>query len=149
MPTEAERFRALTEAAKSLSETVAELTNSVTELWVRSKRQKLGLIVGLAGLFADLVLSVVVITVLHDQDVANAQLAEAIVQQKELVSRQETVRSEVLCPLYALIVGSYNPTSRAAGENRAQYEAGFTAMRNQYRALNCSIAPIPPAQPPR
>lgn len=52
----------------------------------------------------------------------------------------------VLCPLYALFLGSYAPESRAEGPDRERYEAAFVTIREGYRELGCEERqPVVPA----
>lgn len=62
-------------------------------------------------------------------------------------ARQERVVQQSLCPLYSLIIGSYNPNSRPAGPERAQYEQAFVLMRAARDALDCRDPLVPPANP--
>lgn len=56
-------------------------------------------------------------------------------------------RIDALCPAYAVIVGSYAPSTRAAGSDRDAYTAAFTGMHTLYNNLGC--APNYPVVPPR
>lgn len=64
----------------------------------------------------------------------------------------EDTRSQVLCPLYKVFLGSYNPKTRAPGFDREQYDQAFVVIRNSYQVLDCSgplvPPPIPHASPP-
>jgi hypothetical protein len=62
----------------------------------------------------------------------------------ELVHDQEVVRAQVLCPLYSIFLGSYQPETRTAGPDRDKYEVAFKAMWDQYGVLHCSGPLVPP-----
>ena len=62
----------------------------------------------------------------------------------------DDTRSQVLCPMYAAWLGSFNPVSRAAGQDRATYEDVFSQMRDAYQHLAChtALVPRPTTAPP-
>lgn len=126
--------------AAALTEKMGVLTDAVVELDRRSNRNQRVVIGVVFGLLVDLVLSVAVVLTLASQISTNDRLQSTI-------NREAATREQALCPLYSLIVGSYNPTSRAAGEDRERYEATFQAMRTAYDSLDCPGQPVPPAQP--
>lgn len=55
-------------------------------------------------------------------------------------------RVDKFCPLLALSVGSYDPSTRKP-EDRPKYEAGYAQLRKTYEELGCSA--ISPLIPPR
>lgn len=57
---------------------------------------------------------------------------------------QEELRNQVLCPLYGLILGGYDPQSRAEGDARRKYEESFTVIREGYAVLHCTSPLVPP-----
>lgn len=57
---------------------------------------------------------------------------------------QETIRNDVLCPLYGLILGGYNPESRPEGDARRKYEDTFVIIRQSYGVLHCTSPLVPP-----
>lgn len=63
---------------------------------------------------------------------------------RDLVENQEVVKGQVLCPMYKVFLGSYQPETRTPGPDRDKYEAAFTDMWTQYGALNCTGALVPP-----
>lgn len=63
---------------------------------------------------------------------------------KDLVDDQEVVRSQVLCPMFNVFLGSYQPETRNVGPDRDKYEANFREMRNQRAALHCRGDLVPP-----
>ena len=62
-------------------------------------------------------------------------------------------RGDVLCPIYAVWLGAYNPSSRAPGPDRTTYEATYVVMRDGYNRLGCTNPLVPPPttrpDPPR
>jgi hypothetical protein len=56
-------------------------------------------------------------------------------------------RSEVLCPLYSAFLGSYNPSTRAPGLDRATYEQIFGQFRASYDHLGCTTPLVPKPTP--
>jgi hypothetical protein len=116
--------------ANALAEKVGELSLAVAQIGRRTDRsEKLTLAVGL-GLALDLVLSAIVAFALHSL--------------YEVKDREDATRQQALCPLYSLILGSYAPNTRPAGEERDKYEAAFVEMGNAYASLNCRGPLVPP-----
>jgi hypothetical protein len=65
--------------------------------------------------------------------------------------RLEVVTQQSLCPFYGLIVGSYDPASRALnpdgsypGSAREKYDQGFQVMRGAFGALGCHGSDVLP-----
>lgn len=73
----------------------------------------------------------------------------------QVISAQQEARQKGQCPLLALFIGSYNPNSRAAGEDRQRYEDAFRVIRQSYADLDCEAEqPVVPGStstptPPR
>lgn len=123
--------------AHALTENIAQLKLSVEQLdrrTGRSERITLGVTL---GLLLDLILSVAVAFILGAQYNTNDQLQFA-------VDREAKTREEALCPLYALLVGSYNPSSRAEGPARDAYIEAFKHLRTAHAALDCTTPVVPP-----
>lgn len=61
---------------------------------------------------------------------------------------QDQLRADVLCPLYGLILGGYDPDSRdpdgTKPDARRKYEETFVVIREGYAALGCTNALVPP-----
>lgn len=57
---------------------------------------------------------------------------------------QRRLNEKAFCPFYGLILGSYNPESRAEGNDRNKYNEQFDVMREVYAELHCTNALIPP-----
>ncbi len=54
-------------------------------------------------------------------------------------------RVDGLCPMLALVVGGYDPSTRAAGPDRERYEASFRVMRQAYVDTGCAaVSPLVP-----
>jgi hypothetical protein len=63
---------------------------------------------------------------------------------RDVVTSQETVRAQVLCPMYRVFLGSYQPETRTPGADRDKYESAFKDMWGQYAVLKCAGALVPP-----
>jgi hypothetical protein len=60
-------------------------------------------------------------------------------------------RLDAVCPVYAFIVGTYAPGSRAPGSDRDTYNQAFTDMRTKFESFSCGPKyPVVPgaAHPP-
>lgn len=124
----------LTKVAQAQSEALAELKISTD----KAKRRTTVKIRVLVALFiADIALTAAIYVFYNKQAETSARLEAAIAQ-------QEVIRSQVLCPLYAVFLGSYQPTTRAAGTDRDTYEQNFAQMRTQYAVLSCTGPVVPP-----
>lgn len=123
--------------ARALTDNVAQLKLSVEQLDRRTGQNEKVTVAVVVGLLLDLVLSVVAAFLLATQYSTNDRLQAAI-------ERETKTREEALCPLYGLIVGSYNPTSRAEGAARDAYNAAFDRLREAYAVLECKTTPVPP-----
>lgn len=135
----------LTEQAKRLADQVSGLSLAVDQLDRRTNRNAKVQTFVVFGLLLNLVLCVAVALVVANQFAVSSGLQTAI-------AREAKTRQEALCPLYALVVGGYNPSSRAAGTDRDTYNATFDVMRKGFDALDCNIKLVPaPAsvQPPK
>ena len=77
-----------------------------------------------------------------------AFLGVEAVRLEEAIRGQNQLRGDVLCPLYGLILGGYDPDSRdpdgTKPEARRKYEETFTVIREGYAALGCTNALVPP-----
>lgn len=121
MPTDAERIRALTAKADALAKTVGALGEKVDQLHdsvdvqnVRNawKVRALGAVLGVALLI-----------------VAGVGWG---------AYRDHQLRVQVLCPLYAIFVKSYNPGSTAAkAQGIEEYRRTFEDIYHQYGVLGC------------
>ncbi len=59
---------------------------------------------------------------------------------------QTNQRVDGLCPILALVVGGYDPETRAAGPDRDEYIKSFVVMREAYSNLGCTTPFVPPRQ---
>lgn len=126
--------------AHALNENIARLKLSVEQLDRRAGRSERVTLAVTLGLLLDLVLSVVAAFLLSTQYHTNDRLEEAI-------DREARTRQDALCPLYSLIVGSYNPNSRPEGPARDAYNGAFTELRAAYEVLECTSPVVPPRIP--
>lgn len=53
-------------------------------------------------------------------------------------------RLDAICPVLALVIGGYDPSTRPAGDARNKYVASFDVMRTAYRDLGCTQPLVPP-----
>jgi len=127
--------------AERLHRAVQELNQSVRDLAARSTRTESDLRASrrairltAVGLALDLTLTVVAFFLYHNQQVTGRQLAMTVVE-------QERTRSEALCPLYGLFLGSYDPHSEAAKRNPARYDDAFVVIRKGAHSLGCPEVP--------
>lgn len=68
--------------------------------------------------------------------------------QSQTADNLAETRQEVLCPMFATFLGSYNPNTRSPGVDRATYENVFAQLQNQYDHLHCTTPFVPkPAIP--
>lgn len=77
--------------------------------------------------------------------VALVALLGYVAARAEQTAREtDELRGQVLCPLYGLILGGYDPESRAEGEARRKYEETFAVIRDGYGVLHCTTPLVPP-----
>jgi hypothetical protein len=119
--------------AKELIITIAGLTSAIQDLLRRTTRSERLIAFTVMGLILDLCLTIVAGFLVYSQYSTNAAL--------------DDTRSEVLCPLYSVFLGSYNPNTRAAGQDRKTYEDTFQVIRAGYAHLGCTSPLVPPAIP--
>jgi hypothetical protein len=122
--------------AKALADTVGVLAKAVDQLDKRAtKGERINVWVSL-GLAVDLVLSIAV-----------ALVVSGLVG---VIDRERSTRQDAMCPLYSLLLGSYNPSSRAEGGDRDTYNQVFITLQRSYDSLDCDdpIAPPRVDQPP-
>ena len=129
--------------AQALADTVGVLAEAVDNLNRRTNKTEKTTILVALGLAVDLVLSIAVAVLVWSQITVSSDLQAAI-------ARETSTRQDALCPLYGLLLGSYNPTSRAEGPARDQYNEAFQVMRAAYNSLDCESPVVPPRadQPP-
>lgn len=141
--TDEEARVALVTQAQALADTVGVLASAVDNLNKRTGKTERTTIFVALGLAVDLVLSVAVAVLVSSQISVAGGLQAAI-------DREALTRQDALCPLYGLLLGSYNPNSRAEGAARDQYNQVFQVMRGAYASLDCANPVVPPRvdQPP-
>jgi hypothetical protein len=130
----------LTAQARVLADRVGGLSDAVEQLDRRTNRGEKVVIGVIVGLTLDLILSIVVGVVL-------IQLQGTTQIVSETQAREARTRQDSLCPLYRLILGTYNPDSRPEGDARQTYIDQFKIMREAYAALDCAGPLVPPAAP--
>ena len=133
--------RHLSEVGTSLIAAVDGLRNAISALVKRADRSEKRIVGIVFAIVLDLIFT--------------ASFALLYYQQSRTAIELADTRATVLCPLYSTLLGSYNPTSRAPGKDRADYENIFTQMRDSYQHLDCTSPLVPkptptktPAKPP-
>lgn len=130
--------RELAQSAAELTKSVKLLTDAVSKLMARTERSERAILLTIVTLVIDVVLTVVVGASIWGQFATNTKVDAALRQ-------QEITTNQVLCPLYAVFIGSYNPESRAPGTDRETYESNFQVIREGYEILRCTTPIVPPA----
>lgn len=64
-----------------------------------------------------------------------------------LAEEQRRVTQEALCPVFGLLLGGYDPSTRPEGPARDQYIATYDTFRTSYGALRCTAQFVPPRTP--
>lgn len=127
----------LSRDAKELTDIVGKLAIAVDQLRPRMAKTERNTVLVAFGLALDLILSIAVAVLISNLFGINGQLQTAIV-------RESTTREQALCPLYGLLLGSYNPSSRAEGPARDAYNRTFVTLRDGYVSLDCANPIVPP-----
>jgi hypothetical protein len=118
---------------RMLDDDVKQLTGEVHRLndrADRTDRDKRWLIVGLL-----LVVGLV------------ALVAFVAVRAQQTAAAQEQLRNDVLCPLYGIFLGSYDPKTRDKNLDpnaRQKYEDAFAKIRNGWDVMQCTDPIVPP-----
>jgi hypothetical protein len=126
------RFGRLTAAASKLAKEVGQNTDAIDSLMRRAKLAERFITIISISLIMDFALTIAVGILAYQSYSTNERIA-------------------TVCPLYAFIVGSYAPQTRAAGPDRDQYVASFEKMQIKFSELGCGPDyPIVPgaAHPP-
>lgn len=129
----------LAHQVETLSARSEQLRDAVDQLRVRQARtERISLRTAVAGVILTVLLLV---------------LGYVAAQQAQQRDEIDTITQHALCPLYALILGSYTPESRPLnpdgtypGSAREKYDLGFAEMRREREALPCTDELIPPRQ---
>jgi hypothetical protein len=125
--------RELLTAATSLALVVEGLRVSVDALVRRAEKSERRIFGIVLAVVLDLSLTVGLLFLWHSQTETSAAV--------------DDTRNEILCPLYASWLGTYNPNSRAVGHDRQTYEDVFSLMRDQYTHLACTTPLVPKPAP--
>lgn len=128
--------RALSTDVEQLNETVAANNAQIEALNRRADRAETLITRTWVFLAALVLLAGLTGTLLFQQLVTGNRL-------DQVVAAERTARQEGQCPLLALFIGSYNPNSRAAGEDRQKYEDAFARIRAIYAQLGCTEPAVP------
>ncbi len=120
----------LTGAVERLDESYAQLDNRTGTVERRSTRQVIASVLAVA-------LLVIGGWLAYTQVVTNTRL-------DAVVAAQDQQRSEVQCPILALLLGGYDPETRPAGEARDSYERTFAEYRRIFALLECTTELVPP-----
>lgn len=130
----------LASRADLLGEKVEGLTVEVSHLNRRQGRTE-RLSIRTAGVLGLLIVLALLTGVLAWQQwVTRDQVAQ-------LVEREVKTRDEALCPIVALVLGGYDPSTRPDGPARDAYEENFQVMRAAFGALSCKNELVPPRTP--
>ncbi len=125
---------------RELDGDVKQLTGEVHRLndrADRTDRDKKWLIVGLL-LVVGLVALVAFVAV-------RAQQASDVAQRSS--DEQSHLRNDVLCPLYSMFLGSYDPKTRDKNPDpaaRQKYEDAFVKIREGWNVMQCTDPLVPP-----
>ena len=138
VPVAAAKFTAqdptdLPAVAAKLIETIDELTKAIQDLLHRTARsekqtRRQWIVIGLIA-------------------VVTAFSGITYYQQIQTSQTLDATRGDVLCPTWAVFLGSYNPSTRAEGADREYYEETFVVIRDGYKQLGCTLPLVPPATP--
>jgi hypothetical protein len=118
---------------RQLDDDVQKLTQEVHRLndrADRNDRDKRWLIVGLL-----LVVGLVALT------------AFVAVRAQQTANEQEQLRGEVLCPLYSIFLGAYDPKTRDKNPDpqaRQKYEDAYAKIRAGWNVMQCTDPLVPP-----
>jgi len=142
MPVAAAKFTAqdptdLPAVAAQLIKTIDELTKSIQELLhrtARSEKQTRWQWVVIAAV-------VLIFAVQGVTTYQQIQTNRTTVQNSQTLA---SVQGDVLCPLYAVVLGGYNPTTRTEGRDRDTYQATYAVMRDGFARLGCTTPLVPP-----
>lgn len=118
-----EDVQALTQATAKLTKTAEKLVPRVEQI-ERDKKLYLTFFSAVA------MLVVVIAYAVFQNYLTNARLTDVV--------------QESLCPVYGLVLGGYNPSTRPEGPARDEYNKTFQAMRDAYIPLECVGGLVPP-----
>jgi hypothetical protein len=75
-----------------------------------------------------------------EQQRVNDQLAGVIAEQRRVIE-------ESFCPVFSLLIGGYDPSTRPEGPARDAYVRTYETFRKSYDALHCTGQLVPPRTP--
>lgn len=138
-PESQDRLTRLTELA---SEIIQELESLVTDsgnqfvsLAKRAQTNRRLIVVTIASLVLDVVLSVF-LTLGIVQIKHNEHQISTLTNRLDI--SQTVQRQKALCPLYQLFLDSESPAGRAAAPDPIKYDHAFVVIRDGYNVLGCS-----------
>jgi len=101
--------------------------------------------IGLAASFLlDLIITAVLWSVVHGQININHRLQQALAQNYTTSQQQKQVRTDLLCPLYQMLIGfADNPLPGASAGQLANAAKASSALHRQYSRLDCPEASNP------
>jgi 4-amino-4-deoxy-L-arabinose transferase-like glycosyltransferase len=76
-----------------------------------------------------------------------ALVAYVAVQARRTADVQDELRAQVLCPLYSVFLGSYDPRTRDKNPDpqaRQKYEDAYAKIRNGWEVMGCTDPLVPP-----
>jgi len=123
--------------ALQLIQTIDKLTKSIDELLhrtARSERQTRWQWVVIAAI-------AILFTVQGFTTYQQIQTNQALIE----TSNSVVLTRAEMCTMYSVFLGSYNPSSRAEGVDRATYEGAYASFRAGYKRLACTSPLVPPA----
>jgi hypothetical protein len=123
-----------------LTETLKELGERQTRTERLSTRTAVAAVIAIAILAGGSWLG-------YRQVVTSGQLSMVVGEQQQTAEDQRRVTEDALCPVFALLIGGYDPSSRPEGPAREQYERTFQTFRTSYDALRCTTQFVPPRTP--
>lgn len=129
--------RELLTLAASLTAAVDGLRESIESLLKRTRR-------------SEKVIASIIVTIIVDV-IFTGGFIFLFYNQNRTADALDDTRNQVLCPLYASWLGTYNPNSRSPGPDRDTYIDVFSQMRTQYQHLSCTTPLVPkptPTTPP-
>jgi hypothetical protein len=76
-----------------------------------------------------------------------AMVAYVAVQARRTADVQDELRAQVLCPLYSIFLGAYDPKTRDKNPDpqaRQKYEDAYAKIRNGWEVMGCTDSLVPP-----
>lgn len=127
-------------AVAPLVEAVGALRTAIEGLEVRADRARKNITGIVIAVVIDLIFTAGITIVYIGQE-------QTAASQAQTAASLADTRGEVLCPLYSVFLGSYNPATRAPGVDREAYESIYAQFRASYQHLNCTTPLVPKPTP--